>query len=196
MVLMALRGVKVKIKTLPAGNRGLTPLENAPGEIDGSYLAKLDVAVKLLSKQTVQLRSSPQTGFTLLELLLVLFIVGLSAAVVMFSGSRLQEKTMFNTEARKLYLTVKHARELSIIERRDIVVKVDGESRRYWIDYGNDQPPEMQSITQKYTLVGEDIVFFPKGNSSGGKLEIDNGKGQKYEVTVEPLLGTTSIKRL
>jgi len=29
--------------------------------------------------------------------------------------------------------------------------------------------------TTKFTY-GEDVIFFPKGNSSGGKMEIDNGK--------------------
>lgn len=156
MALMALLGVRVKAKTLIAGNR----------------------------------------GFTLLELLLVLFIVGLAASVVMFSGSRLQDKTIFNTEARKLYLTVKHAREISILERRDIVFKIDIESKKYWIDYGEDMTSEMHSIPQKFTITGEEVLFFPKGNSSGGKMEMDNGKGQKYEVIVEPVSGVTSIKRL
>jgi type II secretion system protein H len=156
---------------------------------------KDDSGVKPLSRQTVKARSS-QAGFTLFELLLVLFIIGLAAAVVMFSASRMQENALFNTEARKLYLTVKHAREVSILERRDIVFKVDAEGKRYWIDYGDDKASEMHSIPQKYAIAGEAVNFFPKGNSSGGRFELDNGKGRKYEVTVDPVLGTTAIKRL
>ena len=135
-------------------------------------------------------------GFTLFELLLVLFITGLAATFVMFSGSRMQEKSVFNAEARRLYLTVKHARELSILERRDIVFKVDREANRYWLAYGDDTTSDTHTIPQKFILAGEDIVFFPKGNSSGGKIDLDNGKGQKYEVAVDPVLGTPSIKRL
>lgn len=156
MALMAPRAVKVKIRTLTAGNK----------------------------------------GFTLFELLIVLFIIGLTGAIVMFSGGRLQEKTKFNTEARKLYLTAKHAREMSIIERRDIMLKIDSESRRYWLDYGDDKRSEMHSIAQAFAISGDDVIFFPKGNSSGGKIEIANGKGQKYEISVDPGLGSTSIKRL
>ena len=194
MALTALRAVRVKIKTLIAGNRGFT-LRERPSESDGNYLRKADGGIKPLSRHSVKVRGS-QAGFTLFELLLVLFIVGLAASVVMFSGSRLQEKTIFNTEARKLYLTVKHAREISILERRDIAFKVDGEAKRYWIDYGDDKTSEMHSIPQKFTLTGEDVIFFPKGNSSGGKMEIDNGKGRKYEISIDPVLGTASIKRL
>lgn len=195
MALTALRAVKVKIKTLTAGNRGFTPLENALGEIGGNYFRKADGVIKPLSKETVKVRSS-QTGFTLFELLLVLFIIGLAASVVMFSGSRMQEKTIFNTEARKLYLTVKRAREISILERMDISFKVDAEAKSYWIAYGDANTSETHSLPQKFTIAGEDVIFFPKGNSSGGKIEIDNGKGQKYEVTVDPVFGTASIKRL
>ena len=194
MALTALLAGKVKIKTLQAGNRGFARPENVPGKINGT-LAKAVGRIKLLPGQTVRVRSS-QTGFTLLELLLVLFIVGLSAAVVMFSASRLQENTLFNTEARKLYLTVKHAREISILERRDIVFKADGQAKRYWIDYGDDRKSEMHSIPEKFAIAGEAVSFFPKGNSSGGRFELDNGKGRKYEVTVDPVLGTTAIKRL
>jgi prepilin-type N-terminal cleavage/methylation domain-containing protein len=195
MALTALRAVKVQTKTSIAGNRGFNPLENAPSEVGGNRLTKAEGGVKPLSMQTAKVRNS-QTGFTLFELLLVLFIIGLAGAVAMFSASRLQENTLFNTEARKLYLTVKHAREISILERRDIVFKVDGEAKRYWIDYGDDKTSEMHSIPQKFAIAGEAVNFFPKGNSSGGKFEIDNGKGRKYEVTVDPVLGTTSIKRL
>ena len=194
MALTALLAGKVKIKTLPAGIRGFGQPESVPGKLSDN-LAKAAGGIKLLPRQAVKVRSS-QAGFTLLELLLVLFIVGLSAAVVMFSASRLQENTLFNTEARKLYLTVKHAREISILERRDIVFKADGEAKRYWIDYGDDRKSEMHSIPEKFAIAGEAVSFFPKGNSSGGRFELDNGKGRKYEVTVDPVLGTTSIKRL
>jgi type II secretion system protein H len=185
---------KVKIKTLPAGTRGFARPENVPGQVSDNP-SKYGARLPLPSGQSV-IERGPQAGFTLLELLLVLFIIGLSAAVVMFSAGRLQENTLFNTEARRLYLTVKHAREISIIERRDIIFKVDGEAKRYWIDYGDDTKSEVHSMPEKFAIAGEDISFFPKGNSSGGRYELDNGKGRKYEVTVDPVLGTTAIKRL
>jgi len=185
----------VKTKTLTAGNRGFVSLADAQGEIGGNYPTKADSSIKPLSGNTVKVPSS-QAGFTLFELLLVLFILGLSASVVMVSASRMQEKAVFNTEARKLFLTVKHAREMSIVERRDIVFRINAEAGDYWIAYGDDKTSERHSLPQKLTVAGEDVIFFPKGNSSGGRIEIGNEKGQKYEVTVDPLFGTTSIKRL
>ena len=157
-------------------------------------LTKAD-GIKPLLIHAVKVRSS-RSGFTLFELLLVLFIIGMAAAVAMSSGSRMQEKALFNTEARQLYQTVKHARELSIIERTDIVFNVDQEAKKYWITYGDKRTSETHSVPQKFTIVGENVFFFPKGNSSGGRIEIGNEKGQKYEVTVDQVFGTASIKRL
>lgn len=156
------------------------------------------MALTALREEKVKIKTLTvgNRGFTLFELLLVLFIIGLAASVVMFSGSRMQEKAIFNTEARKLYLTVKRAREISMLERMDISFKVDAEAKSYWIAYGDANTSEKHSLPQKFTIAGEDVIFFPKGNSSGGKIEIDNGKGQKYEVTVDPVFGTASIKRL
>ena len=69
-------------------------------------------------------------------------------------------------------------------------------AKKYWIAYGDGKTSETHAVPQKYTIEGEDILFFPKGNSSGGKIEVGNGKGQKYEVTVDQVFGTSSIKRL
>jgi len=136
-------------------------------------------------------------GFTLIELLVVLFILGLAVAVVMSSGSRMYEKSMFNKEVRQLSMTLKHAREISIIERVDIIFKVDQDAKTYWMAYGNDKTPEKKySIPENFTITGEDVSFSPKGNSSGGRIEIGNAKGQKYEVTVDQVFGTSSLKRL
>jgi type II secretion system protein H len=135
-------------------------------------------------------------GVTLLELLVVLFIIGLATAMVIFSAGRMRDNSVFREEARKIYLTAKHAREVAILERQDVALKIDEEGNRYWLDYGGDKTSEMHAIPKKYPLSGKDLYFFPKGKSSGGLIEIRNEKGQKYAITVDQVLGTSSIKRL
>ena len=135
-------------------------------------------------------------GVTLLELLVVLFIIGLATAMVVFSAGRMRDNSVFREEARKIYLTAKHAREVAILERQDVALKIDEEGNRYWLDYGGDKTSEMHAVPKKYPLSGKDLYFFPKGNSSGGLIEIRNEKGQKYAITVDQVLGTSSIKRL
>jgi len=116
--------------------------------------------------------------------------------MVIFSAGRMRDNSVFREEARKIYLTAKHAREVAILERQDVALKIDEEGNRYWLDYGGDKTSEMHAVPKKYPLSGKDLYFFPKGNSSGGLIEIRNEKGQKYAITVDQVLGTSSIKRL
>lgn len=146
-------------------------------------------------KEHIMRRRSSQTGFTLFELLIVLFIIALSASVVFFSAGKLHEKTVFNEEARRLVQTIKQAREISLLEKRNIELKIDGETGNYGLHYGNDAVPATHTLPQGYTVTGESIFFFPKGNSSGGSVQINNGKGREYEIKVDPVVGTPSVTR-
>lgn len=135
-------------------------------------------------------------GFTLLELLVVLFIVGITVSVVAVSVARLHDKTLFTEEARRIYLTTKQARESAILDRREVAFKMNEETNTYWLDYQDSKPSENHIVPKKFIVTGADIFFFPKGNSSGGLIEIQNEKGQKYAIEVNPVLGTSTIKRL
>ena len=64
-----------KTKTLSAGNKGLTPHKN--------HCA----------------------GFTLLELIIVIFIAGISVAIVAISIGRIHEKRVFNEASKKVFIT-------------------------------------------------------------------------------------------
>ena len=135
-------------------------------------------------------------GFTLLELLVVIVIVGLATAVVAFSAGRMRDNSAFRQEARKIYLTAKHARGVAIFERQDVTLRVDEEGNQYWLDYGNNRTSETHAVPKKFPLAGKDIFFSPKGNCSGGIIEITNERGKKYAIEVDRVLGTSSIKRL
>jgi len=135
-------------------------------------------------------------GFTLLELIIVLVIVGLAAAVVLFSIGRLHETTLFNQEARRVYQTLIRAREMAVIGKTDIVVEVDEEGRRYGIKGDSGPSSGKPALRQGTELSGKDIVFYPKGNSSGGIITLRNAKGQGYSIEVNPVLGKPSIRRL
>ena len=135
-------------------------------------------------------------GFTLLELLVVLFIIVLVSSFVALSAGRLRDNALFREEARRIFLTAQHARESAILARQDVVFRIDEEGNRYWLDYGNDRVSEMHMVPKQFSLAGKDLFFFPKGNSSGGLIEIKNEKGRTYAIEVNRILGTPSIKRL
>lgn len=134
-------------------------------------------------------------GFTLLELLIVLFIVGLTAAIAIFSTGRMHEKTLFNEETRKLFQTMKRAREISLLERKDVVLEINEDEKTYQLNYGDGKAANSHSVPKTFTIQGEAIIFFPKGNSSGGTVKLHNGRKQEYVIRVDPVLGTPKIER-
>lgn len=157
------------------------------------------MALMVLQVETVRIKTSTagnKRGFTLLELLVVLFIVGIIVSIVAVSVGRLRDKTVFTEEARRIYLTTKHAREAAILDRREIAFRINEETNTYWLDYSGSKPSDNHVVPDKFIITGADIFFFPKGNSSGGLIEIRNEKGQKYAIEVNQVLGTPSIKRL
>ncbi len=135
-------------------------------------------------------------GFTLLELIVVLVIIGLAAAVVLFSIGRLHETTLFNQEARRVYQTLSRAREMAILGKTDVVVAVDEKTQSYGIGADSRSSAGRRVLRQGTELSGQDIVFYPKGNSSGGTITLRNAKGQGYAIEVNQVLGRPAIRRL
>jgi len=157
------------------------------------------MALMVLQAEKVRIKTSTagnKRGFTLLELLVVLFIVGIIVSIVAVSVGRLRDKTVFTEEARRMYLTIKHARETAILDRSDVAFRLNEETNTYWLEYASSKPSENHTVPNRFVITGADIFFFPKGNSSGGLIEIRNEKGQKYAIEVNQVLGTSTIKRL
>ncbi len=137
-----------------------------------------------------------KSGFTLLELLVVLLVLSVIVSVVAVSVGRLSDKTVFTEEARRIYLTTRQARETAILEKMEVAFRLDEEANTYGLDYMGAKPSDRHAVPKKFIITGPDIYFFPKGNSSGGLIEIQNEKGHKYAIEVNQVLGTSSIKRL
>jgi general secretion pathway protein H len=145
--------------------------------------------------EKTRISTAGNKGFTLLELIIVLFIAGMAVAVVVFSAGRIRESAVFSDEARRLCQTLKHAREIAIMERADVSVKL-ADNNSYWIDYGDGKTSDIHVLQGGLVISGKDVDFSSDGGSSGGTIKIENAKGQAYEIDVDPVLGTPKIKRL
>jgi general secretion pathway protein H len=136
------------------------------------------------------------TGFTLLELLIVIFIVGISSSIVILFVGKAYDNAAFKEAVKKVYIVLKHARETAIIERTTITFKTDPEKGSFWTEKGDSVYGKVYSMPDDMSITGEAIIFFPKGNSSGGLIKIIDKRKRLYYVEVNPILGTPKIKGL
>ncbi len=158
-----------KIKILQAGNKGVTP-------------HKYHCA-----------------GFTLLELILVILIAGISVSIVVVSIGKVHEKMVFRDISKKVFITLKHAREVAIMERTPVIFKIDEKNNSFWMEKDGAVFGKSYNMPDHISISGESIIFFPKGNSSGGYIKIKhdkikNEKEKEFFIEVDPVLGTSKVK--
>jgi prepilin-type N-terminal cleavage/methylation domain-containing protein len=133
-------------------------------------------------------------GFTILELLIVLFITGLSLSIVLLSAGRLRENSLFKGEVRSLNAILRYARELSLLERIPVTFVFDEENKnKYWL-LKRDAIQNEHSLPEGFTVAGEPVTFFSKGNSTGGVIQIRDAHSREYICEIDPVLGTAKAK--
>jgi type II secretion system protein H len=155
-------------------------------------------------------------GFSLLELMIVLVIASLMTALTVpwFSGS--VSHMNLKTSARQAAATLRHARSLAASENRIYASVADIRRQTLFITKDTDgNPADDQTRSQNLKIFqprsgvsfsaddsdfpwsGNDrrvILFYPSGNSSGGKLILKNEKNQSYRILVDVITGSVRIE--
>jgi general secretion pathway protein H len=139
------------------------------------------------------------TGFTLLELLIVLAILGLTTALAVPMFSRAMPDLQAKAAARDVAAMLRSARSLAITENREVTVAVDLD--RHSVDLAG-----VRSETVKpgigldlYSAMEElidrgagRIRFYPDGTSTGGRVGLSTAT-HRYEVIVDWISGGVMI---
>ena len=139
-------------------------------------------------------------GVTLLELLIVLSIMGIVAAMVvpMLGGG--VSTTELRSSARQMAAALRLARSEALATRREHFVLLDLERRVFRVDTDTREialprDVELKLFTAQSDLVSDKagaIRFYPDGGSNGGRVTIAAGE-RKYEVDVDWLTGRVAI---
>lgn len=145
------------------------------------------------------------SGFTLLELVLVLLIMGVAAALVGPAvGSRL-----LRADARRTSVQIRSAMDLmrvrAIRSAQEEVLIVDPRENAYWHERSQnvvEVSPESGILSARSRWVREngqaEFHFYPDGTNSGGAIRVEQGRGNAtnaYVIFLDPLLGVASIWR-
>lgn len=145
-------------------------------------------------------RPSRNRGFTLLEVLLVLFLLALVMGLVGVSLSGRVSAAEARESARQVMAGLRWTRTRAILDKQEHVFVVDAENRTW-------QAPEREAVTlpegvevvlttARSELTGENaggIRFFPDGGSTGGHVDLVV-RGRTHRVDVAWLTGEATLR--
>ena len=136
-------------------------------------------------------------GFTLMELLVVLTILGLALLLAMPVLERTLPGLELRTEARTLASAMRQARARAIGRNEEVTIVVDRQGAA--LKANGKQVVQLNRKIDIAPLAGAslspgagEIRFFPDGTSTGGHLTLVLGERQKH-VFVDWLTGAVSI---
>ena len=160
-----------------------------------------------------KLASKKRAGFTLLELLVVLTIIGfLSLLIVPRLGSL--GLAQLRSEARRLRAVIQAGYELSVVEKRGYRLALDLDEQCYWLEVQSEadyQPaenqlfskhclPESLSIREfeapgrKLSGSGRDYIYFsPFGYVEPGRIYLADNSGNGFTLFTVPATGQVEI---
>lgn len=145
--------------------------------------------------------ASHMRGFTLLELIVVLFVVVLGFSVIGLNLSSGNDSTQIKAAARDIVSALRYARGQALMTRQETTVALDLSDNSYTVS-GRDklyQIPEaidVTVVTAQTELTGEgtaSIRFFADGSSTGGRITLERGHAA-WKVDINWLTGQIELE--
>ena len=139
-------------------------------------------------------------GFTLVELLVVLTVIGLIIALAPIALYRTMPSLELRTTTRELAAALRNTRSAAIRDNREMALTLDVEAGWYRLDGREGEQeidPEIELKLLTATIEAENenvgrIRFFPDGTSTGGQITLARGE-DTYYILVDWLSGRVEI---
>jgi prepilin-type N-terminal cleavage/methylation domain-containing protein len=139
-------------------------------------------------------------GFTLLELIIVIFLMALIFGISAVFFVNALPSGRFNATVRDLASSIRHARSLAQTEGTDQSVFIDIDSKKYGIE-GKSSKPFPPDVNIKVIAPFSGVVvsgsysfhFRQSGGSDGGEVVLWNTK-KTVHVVLDPVVGSTVVK--
>ena len=147
---------------------------------------------------SVERQSSRQPlGFTMLEMLVAITIVGLLLAVTVPASARFYESIQYRQAVRDVITALASARYRAINSGRVQDVTVDPRGNRLGSNGKVTYLPEgFEVAVHSASELNRDnlgvIRFYPEGGSSGGGIDLERKNGSGVRISVDWLVGRVS----
>ena len=146
------------------------------------------------------LRLANRPGFTLLELVVTLFVIALATALVMPAIGRGTEGLRLRAEVAGFSAFLRRAREQAVTTREERAVTVDPAAGVVTDQAGRHQVRGRRPLPDRVTIEADPpaaltVRFSPQGSSSGGAFRLASLNGVAYRVTIDPLTGRVTSQR-
>jgi len=148
--------------------------------------------------------SEPRTGefgFTLIEIIVVMTILGLLMALIVASGTRVSPAVHARAAAEAISGALRSARSEAVMSNRSVAFTLDLGNRSY--QWGPTPPQPLPDDLRLSLLTSRELLaptgstgvvrFDPDGGSSGGRVTIEGG-GVVWWVGIDWLSGRVSIE--
>ena len=155
-----------------------------------------------------------KAGFTLLEIIIVMFIMGIALGIAGIMITKGRGSLEVKTFTKELSATLRYARSHAVTEKKTYCLVInkeegvlrllsekrkggedDEESGKFSLVVDKPIPGEMEVILQDDDSEEPCIEFFPQGNSTGGVLEISNEEGTTYLISVNMITGKLEVEK-
>ncbi|HEX8948723.1 MAG TPA: prepilin-type N-terminal cleavage/methylation domain-containing protein [Dissulfurispiraceae bacterium] len=141
------------------------------------------------------------SGFTLLELMVVMVLITLIAGLstVFFAGTA--SKKRLEAEAVGIFTTMRHARALSQMNGEGYAVAINLDSKEYGIEGGRSRKLPSDIGMKVIDPAGGErhngeyrFEFLASGGVQGGTVVLENGK-REIKIEPDPIVGAVMIKQ-
>jgi general secretion pathway protein H len=151
--------------------------------------------------RTIDAQERAQSGFTLLELLVVLIILSIALSVTVSFVGKANLGDDLKLASRKVIAAARQARLAAISENREVLFEIDSKSRTLGADdfVRKSSLPDSINIkavtakSEQTTPSRAGVRFFPDGGSTGGRVTLSDGN-RKISVMIDWLSGRTFVE--
>jgi general secretion pathway protein H len=142
---------------------------------------------------------SPVQGFTLIELMLVLMLMGIASVMVLPNIEKGMQDREVRRSALGLAAAARNLRSRAIDEGMPQLLVLDIGQNNYRA--ARSAEVHLPADVKFAAVVGGEIVdgearqfvFFPNGSSHGGSIALLGGHGISYAIRLEPLTGKIQV---